>query len=58
MALQRVQAITILRRAVVATGEVSSSRFDVFSNVLFITLHDLLCATGDGFRSRFHVFFS
>jgi hypothetical protein len=56
VALQRVQAITILRRAVVATREVSSFRFGVIPDFSSITLHDLLCATGDGFRSRFRVF--
>jgi hypothetical protein len=41
-----------------ATREVSSSRFDVPPDFLSIALHDLLSATGDGFRSRFRVFFS
>jgi hypothetical protein len=48
---ERVQAITILHRAVVAIGEVSSFRFDdVLPDFSSISLHDLLCATGDGFR--------
>jgi hypothetical protein len=49
---ERVQAITILHRAVVATREVSSFRFDDVLPDFFssIALHDLLCATGDGFR--------
>ncbi len=50
MALQRGQATTILCRAVVAAGE-ASSKLGVLSGFAFISLHDLLHATGDGFRS-------
>jgi len=50
VAFQRVQAITILGRAIVAIGE-ASSRLGVFSRFSPIFLHDLLCATDDGFRS-------
>jgi len=41
---------TILGWAVVATGE-ASSRLGVLSGFSLISLHDLLCATGDGIKS-------
>ncbi len=48
MALQYVQAGTILH--VVALGE-ASFRLGVLPGFSSIALHNLLCATGDGFRS-------
>jgi hypothetical protein len=42
VALQRVQAITMFRGAVVTTGEVSSSRFGVLPDFLSITCFVLL----------------
>jgi len=50
VALQRVQVTTILRRAVVAASE-ASSRLGVLPSFSPISLHDLLHATSDGFRS-------
>jgi len=50
MALQTVQAITILHQLVVAVRE-ASSKLGVLSGFLPISLHDLLCATSDKFRS-------
>jgi hypothetical protein len=49
VALQRVQAVTILRQDVV-TAEDVSSRLRVFLGFLPISWHNLLRATGDGFR--------
>ncbi len=51
MAFQRVQAATILCQAVVAAGEASSNR-GVLPGFLPISLHNLVRATGDGFRSQ------
>jgi hypothetical protein len=51
VAFQKVQGATILRHAVVAAGEASSNR-GVLPGFLPISLHDLLSATGDGFRSQ------
>jgi hypothetical protein len=50
MALQIVQATTILCQAVVAIGE-ASSRLDVLLSFSPISLHDLLHATSDELRS-------
>jgi hypothetical protein len=50
VALQRVQASIILCRAVVAAGE-TSFRLGVLPSFSAISLHDLLRATRDGFRS-------
>jgi hypothetical protein len=49
MALQKVQATTILRQVVVAIGE-ASSRLGVLASFLPTSLHNLLHAIGDGFR--------
>jgi hypothetical protein len=46
VALQVVQATGILCRAVVATGE-ASCKLGVLPGFSFISLHDLLRATGD-----------
>jgi hypothetical protein len=46
--LQRILAISILCRAVVTTRE-ASSRLRVLLSFMLISLHDLFCATGDGF---------
>ncbi len=51
MAFQRVHAATILCQAVVAAGEASSNR-GILPGFLPISLHDLLRATADGFRSQ------
>ncbi len=48
---QRVEAATMLHRAVVAAGAISS-RFGVLPDFSPISLHDLFCATSDGFRSK------
>jgi len=53
VALQRVQATTVLRQAVVAAGE-ACSRLDVLPGFQLIYLHDLLLVMGLG--PRFHVF--
>jgi hypothetical protein len=50
MALQTIQVVTILYQVVVAIKE-ASFRCDVLSSFSPISLHDLLCATSDGFRS-------
>jgi hypothetical protein len=50
LALQRVQATTILHQVIVATKE-ASSRLGVLPSFSHITLHDLFCAIGDEFRS-------
>jgi hypothetical protein len=50
MAFTRIQAITILWHAVMTAGEVSP-RLGVLPGFSPITLHNLLRATGDGFRS-------
>lgn len=50
MALQRVQAITILCWAVVVAGE-ACSRLNVLPGFSPISLHNLLRAIGDEFRS-------
>jgi hypothetical protein len=50
LALQKVQATTILHQAIVATKE-ASLKLGVLPSFLHITLHDLFCAIGDGFRS-------
>jgi len=49
-AFQRVQVTTILHRAVVAASK-ASYRLGVLPSFLPISLHDLLCATSDGFGS-------
>ncbi len=46
----KVQATAILRQVVVPDGE-ASSRLGVLSSFSPISLHDLLCASVDGFRS-------
>jgi hypothetical protein len=50
MALQKVQAANILRQVVVVVGE-ASSRLGVLPGFLPTSLHNLLRAIGDGFRS-------
>jgi len=50
LALQRIQATTILHQAIVATKQ-AFVRLRVLPSFLHITLHDLFCAIGDGFRS-------
>jgi len=50
VAFQKVQAVTILQWVVVIV-EKAFSRLDVLLNFSPISLHDLLCATSDGFRS-------
>jgi hypothetical protein len=50
MAFQKVQATTILCQAVV-TIEETSSKLDVLPNFSLISLHGLLRATDDRFRS-------
>jgi hypothetical protein len=50
MALKKIQAATVLRKVVVAARE-ASSRLGVLPSLLPISLHNLLRATGDGFRS-------
>jgi hypothetical protein len=57
MALQKVQAMTILRQAVV-TIEETSSKLGVLSKFSLISLHDLLRATSHGFRSQVYDFCS
>jgi hypothetical protein len=49
MAFKRIQAIAILWHAVMTAGEVSS-RLGVRRGFSPISLHNLLRATGDGFR--------
>jgi hypothetical protein len=56
-ALRRVQATTLLHQVVVAVGE-ASSKLGVLPGFSPISLHDLLRATCDRFRSQFHVFYS
>jgi len=50
VALQKVQVAIILHQAIVATIE-ASSRLGVLQGFSPISLHDLFCATSDGFRS-------
>jgi len=50
MAFQIIRAATILCQAVVAIGK-ASSRLDILQKISPISLHDLLHATSDGFRS-------
>jgi len=50
MTLQRILVISILCLAVVTTRE-ASSRLGVLLSFMLISLHDLFCATGDGFTS-------
>jgi hypothetical protein len=50
MALQNVQATNILQQVVVTLGK-ASSRLGVLPGFLPTSLHDLLRAIGDGFRS-------
>jgi len=50
MALQRIQVATILCWVIVVVRE-ASSRIGVLPNLSPISLHDLLRANGDGFRS-------
>ncbi len=50
MALQKVQSTTILQQVVVVVGE-ASSRLGVLPSFLPTSLHNLLRAIGDEFRS-------
>jgi len=50
VALQRVEVATILCWAVVVAGE-ACFRLGVLPGFSLVSLHDLLRATGDGFRS-------
>jgi len=53
--LQKVHVVTILHRAVVAIGE-AFSKLGVLLGFSLISLHDLFCATGDGFKSEVSCF--
>jgi hypothetical protein len=55
VAFQKVQAATILQWVVVIV-EKAFSRLDVLLNFSPISLHELLCATSDGFRSLVFLF--
>jgi hypothetical protein len=51
MALWRIQAPTILCWAIVAVVGYTFFKLGILPSFLPIFLHDLLCATSDGFRS-------
>jgi hypothetical protein len=51
VALQNVQAGTILHHQAVVALREASFRLGVLPGFSSIALHNLLCATGDGFRS-------
>ncbi len=55
VAFKKVQAATILQWEFVIV-EKAFSRLDVLLHFSPISLHDLLCATGDGFRSLVFLF--